>query len=207
MNVRAWFLIVSAVFLGLVTSSRGAEEFRPLVSGDDLAQFTLVKLDGKSMTVKDGEVRVSGTPNGYFATKQAYKNYVLRFEWMYERPETLKNDASFRGNSGLLVHIKEDKIWPKSVEVQLANSDAGNIFGVDGAKFSGKKDSAAQRKAVKPVGEWNVMEVVSKDGALSCTLNGVAVARGTGELSEGTIAWQSEGSPIRFRKLAIKTTE
>jgi Domain of Unknown Function (DUF1080) len=207
MNARAWVIRLAVLLPGLATSSWAADDFRPIVSGEDIAQFTLVKIDAKSMTVKDGEIRLSGKPNGYFATKQAYKNYVLRFEWMYERPETLKGDSAFTGNSGLLVHIKDHKVWPKSVEVQLANSDAGNIFSVDGAKFSGEKDSAAQHKAVKPVGEWNAMEVICKDGAVSCSLNGVAVARGSGELSDGVIGWQSEGNPIRFRKLAIKTAE
>ncbi len=207
MNARALVLGLTLLLMGMAGLSGAAEGFRPLLSGDDVGQFTLVKIDGKTMTIEDGEIRLSGKPSGYFATKAAYKNYVLRFEWKYERPETLKNEAGFRGNSGLLVHITEHKVWPKSVEVQLANSDAGNIFGVDGARFSGKKDSAAQHKAIKPVGEWNAMEVVSKDGALTCTLNGVEVARGSGALSEGSIGWQSEGSPIRFRKLAIKTTE
>ena len=41
---------------------------------------------------------------GYFATKESFKNYVLKFEGMYERPEGLEADATFRGNSGLLIH-------------------------------------------------------------------------------------------------------
>ena len=147
----------------------GAEEFKPLVVGDDPKQFTLVAIGPETVTIRGGEVRVSGKPNGYFATKESYKNYVLRFEWMYERPEGLKSDAAFKGNSGLLLHIKDrTRSGPKCIEVQLMNVDAGNIFGIPPAKFQGKKDAEAQKKAIKPVGEWNSVEVTCKDGAIIC---------------------------------------
>ena len=134
-----------------------AEEFKPLVRGDDPAQFALVGVGSKSVSIRDGEVRVSGTPDGYFATRESYKNYVLRFEWMYERPEGLRSEASFQGNSGLLIHIAEPhKVWPVCIESQLMNADAGSLFGVSTAKFHGSKDAKAQKKAVKPVGEWNL---------------------------------------------------
>jgi hypothetical protein len=86
---------------------------------------------------------------------------------MYERPEDLKADVGFDGNSGLLVHVvKPLKMWPKSIEVQLANQDAGNIFAIDG-KFEVRKDASAKKLAIKAVGEWNRMVVTCKDGAIS----------------------------------------
>jgi hypothetical protein len=186
--------------------SFGADEgFVPLVQGDDPKQFDLIAIGADTIAIKDGVVALTGKPNGYFATKKSYKNYILRFEWMYERPEGLTSDAGFDGNSGVLLHIDGHKVWPKSVEVQLANSDAGNIFPVGPAKFSGKKDAAAQKKAIKPVGQWNSEEVVCKDGAITCTINGTQVATGTGASPDhGPIGFQSEGRPIRFRNLTIK---
>jgi hypothetical protein len=186
----------------------GAGDLVPLVSGDDPAQFTLVGIGPKTVSIQGGEVRVTGTPNGYFATKAAYKNYVLRFDWMYERPEGLKSDASFRGNSGLLLHIGSHKIWPEAIEVQLMNADAGNTFGIRPAHFDGRKDAGAQKKAIRPVGEWNATEVTSRDGALVVRINGIEVARGQGARPDhGPIGWQSEGAPIRFRNVMIKTLD
>lgn len=195
------------LFVALLGLAGPADE--PLVKGTDPAQFELVGIKADTITVQDGEVRLTGKPNGYFATKKSYKNYVLKFEWMYERPAGLENEATFNGNSGLLVHIAGDhKVWPKCVEVQLANKDAGNIFAIGGAKFTGKKDAESQKKAIKPVGQWNVEEVTCKDGEIVCKINGVEVAKGTGATPDaGPIGWQSEGAPIRFRNLTIQTLD
>jgi len=120
------------------------EGFTPLLKGDDLTTFQLVGIGPDTMQIKDGVIRLTGKPNGYFATKEDCKSYVVKFDWMYERPEGLGPGARFNGNSGLLVHIVEPhKVWPRSIEVQLANSDAGNNFAIEG-KFQGKKDPAAQ---------------------------------------------------------------
>jgi hypothetical protein len=200
-------MLVAVVWIGVGLVARAEDEgFVPLVKGEDPGQFELVGIGPGTLTIADGEVRVSGKPNGYFATRAIHHNYILKFEWMYERPEGLASDAKFRGNSGLLIHgQKPHKVWPKSIEVQLAHADAGHIFAIVGAKFQGKKDAAAQKRAIKPVGQWNEEEVTCRDGQVVCKLNGIEVARGQGaEPDRGFIAWQSEGGPIRFRKLAIK---
>jgi len=192
---------------GLATAAdRLPDGFRPIVNGTDAEQFVRVGMGPKTVSIEDGEVRVTGKPDGYFATRDSYKNYVLRFEWMYDRPADLKSDASFRGNSGLLIHIAgPHKVWPVCIESQLMNADAGSLFGVAGAKFQGSKDAAAQKAAVRPVGEWNLQVVTCKDGEIVCTINGVEVSRGVGASPDhGAIGWQSEGAPIRFRHLAIK---
>ena len=203
--LRMTTLLLLAVALPTFGFDDKKADFVPIVKGNDISQFELVKLDGDSMTITDGEVRLTGTPAGYFATKASYKDYTLVFDWMYERPADLKSDAAFQGNSGCLVHVVPPlKVWPKSIEVQLANADAGHIFAIDG-KFKGKKDAQAQGKAIKPVGQWNHEEVTCKAGAISCKINGVLIDSGTGaDPAEGRIAWQSEGGAIRFREIKIR---
>ncbi len=203
-SIAATFAITA-----LAASPARAQEPKRLPQGDDPKQFVLVGIGPESVTIKDGEIRVSGKPDGYFATRESYKNYTLRFEWMYERPDGLTDDAKFRGNSGLLLHIAEPhKIWPKCIESQLMNADAGNLFGVSGATFRGSKNAEAQKKAIKPIGEWNLQEVTCKDGSIVCTINGVEVSRGDGAAPDsGPFALQSEGAPIRFRKISIQTLD
>jgi len=209
MRLTPYRIAVALIVALPLSASADDEGFRPLIKGTDTSQFELVGLGPDTMRIEDGVVLISGKPNGYFATKESYKNYVLKFDWMYERPEGLESDAKFDGNSGLLVHINgPHKVWPKCIEVQLANRDAGNIFPIGGHKFQGKKDAAAQKKAIKPVGEWNEEEVTSQDGSIVCKINGEEVARGTGaQPDHGQIGWQSEGRPIRFRNLRIKTLD
>lgn len=185
------------------------EGFKPLVRGDDPSQFELVGIKSDTLKIKNGEIRVSGKPNGYFATKDSYKNYILKFEWMYERPEGLASDDRFNGNSGLLLNIQGPAhVWPKSIEFQLMNKEVGKIYPIGGSKLDGKWDRSAYQKAIKPVGEWNEEVVTSENGVMTCSLNGVEVTRGKNPSpDQGAIGWQSEGAPIRFRNLMIKTLD
>jgi hypothetical protein len=201
--------LAALLLAALGLSPVAADDFEPLVRGREPSQFVLIGIGPDTIIVEDGEVRLSGKPEGYFATKKEYQNYVLTFEWKYERPDSLKSDSDFQSNSGLLLHIQgELKVWPKSIEFQLANHEVGQIYPIDGARFDGKWDAEAARKATRPVGQWNREEVTSRDGELTCTLNGVVVTRGKGASpNRGRIGWQSEGVPIRFRKLMIKALD
>ena len=196
-------LVVGALALGSV---QAADEFVPLF-GKDLKGFKFVpETADKTFTVTNDMILVTGKPNGYFYTPKSYKNYVLKFEVRYARPADLTDDTKFTGNSGFLVHIQgEHKVWPKSVEVQGQNKDMGNIFAIGGAaKGDFKKNADVQKKAIKPVGQWNEVEITSMDGKLTCTINGQVVCEGTSELKEGPIGFQSEGAEIHFRNLMIK---
>jgi hypothetical protein len=198
-------LPVLAIALAAACASAQEKGFAKLFNGRNMDDFALVGVTPATFRVADGVIACTGQPNGYFATKKDYRNYVLRFDWKYARPQALQSDAAFEGNSGLLIHITgEHKVWPKCIEVQLMNKDAGNIFGL-GSKVSGKKDGPAQARAIKPVGEWNSEEVTCQDGKIAVKINGILVAEGTGaDPAEGSIGWQSEGAEIHFRNLQIK---
>src|SRR3954452_529114 len=122
-------LVVALALAGAATAAEDKKEddgFTSLFNGKDLTgwQFTLPggADAAKTFTVQDGIIVVTGKPNGYFYTDKGFKNYVLRFDWRYKRPEGLTDDNKFGGNSGCLVHIQPPhKIWPKCVEVQGMN--------------------------------------------------------------------------------------
>ena len=193
----------------LKTSAGDDAGFVSIFNGKDLSGWkTLVAGKGdaaKTYTVQDGAVIVSGKPNGYFYTEKSYKNYIVRFDWRYKRPDSLKDDEKFGGNSGLLVHITGDhKVWPKCVEVQGMNKEHGKIFAIGGAKGKYSFDAPALKKARKPVGEWNTTEVICKDGEITSKVNGAQVATGKGDLTEGPFGLQSEGAEIHFKNIKIK---
>jgi hypothetical protein len=185
-----------------------AGEFVPLFPGDDLTAMELVGIGPEAVRVVGGEIRLAGKPHGYLATRRSYKHYVLKFEWMYERPGDLESDAGFRGNGGLLVHIQgPPRVWPRCIEVQLQNSSAGALLALGGAKCEGRR-GPAPKGVVKPVGQWNQVEVTCHDGSITCAINGVAVSQGTGVSPEGgPIGWQSEGVPIRLRNLRVRSLD
>jgi hypothetical protein len=211
---RSW-LLAGVLTAGAALSCPAAakeEGFQPLFNGKDLTgwKFFLANKDADPATtwsVRDGIIICTGKPNGYFYTDKSYKNYVLRYDWKYQRPSGLVDDSKFTGNSGALVHIREPhKVWPKCVEVQGMNRDHGLLLGVAGVKLTGAKfDRAAKDRATKPVGEWNTTEIVCKaDGSITAQINGTPVSSGTSPLTEGPIGFQSEGAEIHFRNIVLK---
>jgi len=205
--------------LGFLTLTNAADDgFTKLFNGTDLTGFKTVvanpKVDPATLwMVKDGELICTGKAPGYFHTDKTYSTYTLKFEWKYPRPESLKKDTDFTGNSGCLIHIQPpQQVWPKCVEVQLMYRDAGNTFGV-GSKFAGTLNKDKRTAMMKPVGEWNTTEVTcsivtdsqgKKKGKIVTKLNGEEICKGEGDLLEGPIGWQSENAEIHFRNVVIR---
>ena len=94
------------------------------------------------MAIVEGEVRLDARAKGYFATRKAYRNYHLRFDWLYERHKGKASD----GNSGLMLHVDGPaKVWPRAIEVQIWYKEYGDFYTLDGARFNPKKDDRAAR--------------------------------------------------------------
>ena len=205
-------LALTALLAGLSGLGRAGagddKDFKPLFNGKDMTgfKFFLNAKDAdpaKTWSVKEGVIICAGKPSGYFYTDKGYKNYVLRYDWRY--PKESKPES----NSGCLVHIQEPhKQWPKSVEPQGRYMDHGKLFmiGIDKGKVEFNKfDADAQKKALKPMGEWSTTEITCKpDGTVSVKLNGVEVSSGKTDLTEGPIGFQSEGAEIHFKNIKIK---
>lgn len=185
------------------------KDFTPLFNGKDLAgwKFTLQDKNAdptKTFTIVDGAIVCTGSPAGYMYTEKSFKQFTLRFDWRYKRPDNLKEDAKFGGNSGYLLYIQEHKIWPKSLEIQGMNRDAGFIIPIN-MKAEWKTDKEAHKLTVKPVGEWNTMEIVAKNGEIVSYVNGVRISTVSKcELSEGPIGFQSEGAEIHWKNIRIR---
>ncbi|MEI8382542.1 MAG: family 16 glycoside hydrolase [Planctomycetota bacterium] len=149
----------------------------------------------------------SGRPRGYLYSKESYRNFTLRLDYSFDRPDNLKDDAKFKGNTGFLMYITgEHKQWPVSLEVQGKHIQMGAIKENGGAAtVTATDDDAARQKARKPVGEWNSLEIVSVDGSLTVSLNGVLISKSEPDfLSEGLIGIQSEDFPFEVRRMRIR---
>ncbi len=207
MRARPWLAGIVLALSGLPARADD-DGYVPLIRGDDPRQFELVGIGPDAIKIADGEVRVSGKPNGYFATKGRYRNYSLKFEWMYERPADLAEDVQFRGNSGLLIHIQEPKVWPRCIEAQLMYADAGNLFADPGGQVPrpegprGADDGDQAGRPVEPAGGRQQ----GRDDHLHDQRRRGRPGAGA-DPDHGPIGWQSEGAPIRFRNLKIKTLD
>lgn len=234
------FALIAA--LALVPALLAAEAVAPtaptnIFNGRDLSGWTKIVKQGESAeagtwTVADGVIRCTGQPFGYIRTEGRYKNYRLTVEWRWTGPD-LPPDKQGRlrmRNSGVLLHIGgADAVWPRSVEAQLMQTNAGDIFDIGnvgfaelavvrqkavaaaGADAEAAKRAQAQRRvprtqapSEKAIGEWNTYEIICAGDTMTLLVNGVEQNRATQMgVTEGHIALQSEGAPVEFRNVRL----
>jgi len=213
-----WLCIIPAVAI--------SAEPEPLFNGRDLSGWKTVLDDAaadpaKTWSVKEGILHCTGSPRGYLRTERDdFRDYRLSVEWRW--PEGTRENA----NNGVLVHVSTPNalgVWPKSLEVQLANGNAGDFWvipGDDGAdpttinvplrsiasekRFEGRRHFNFTDGSEKPVGEWNRMEVVCRGDTVTVKVNDEIVNYAFDcSTSNGAIALQSEGAPIEYRSVVF----
>src|SRR5438309_816350 len=125
-------------------------------------------------SVADGVIVCTGKPNGCMVTKKEYGDYVLKVKWRW--PADGKG-----GNSGVLLHVQDEKYWPTSIEAQLLTGRAGDLLVTNppDAKLEGEKarqDPKLERRffraetkepVEKKLGEWNEMEITCGAGDIT----------------------------------------
>lgn len=154
--------------------------------------------------ISDGNIVVTGKPNGYMRTEKKYADYKLHAEWRWIGGAT---------NSGLFQRIQDgDKIWPSVVEVQLQGGHAGDLLGMGGTALAKVdpfmpgifyKNRTVEGDIENPVGEWNVADVEVTGTHVKVWVNGKLANEAEGVFTDGYIALQSEGGPIEFRNVYI----
>ncbi len=188
-----------------------------LFNGKDLTGWSLVTQEGTDIAqvchvTADGTMTVAGKPIGYLLAAGTYTNYKLHAEWRWPA------DADRRSNSGFLIHIAsgpiDRKTWPLCFQVQTKLNRGGDLLPMGGATFAeplSTKPGAPtpqlnrqQPSSEKPLGEWNTCDVVCRDGALECSINGVLQNKVTGcKPGSGQIGVQLEGFPYEMRNIWI----
>ncbi len=148
--------------------------------------------DQATFTIENGLIKTTGTPNGYIRTSDVYDNYVFHVEVRFPR----------RGNSGVLVHVQQDAVWPRGIECQMYQSHMGRIFPIVGGYLEGGE---MIHENSKPEGEWNTYEVYSEEGRLATVVNGAIIGLAAeANPRVGYICLQSEGVPAEFRNIRVR---
>jgi hypothetical protein len=182
-------------------------------------------------TVENGVLHVSGTEMGYIITLRSYPNYYLRAEFKWGEGTYGERHGKAR-DSGILYNIQgPNKVWPRSIEFQINEGCTGDFWMTDGAALTGRdgvrvtgpagKASRIDRfnkgpfvnvvgyrdpvnELEKPHGEWNVVELVNRNGHLWQYVNGKLANEGTDAFpASGKILFQSEGSEVYFRNMVL----
>ncbi|MYM84306.1 DUF1080 domain-containing protein [Duganella sp. FT50W] len=202
--------LLSAAILTLCAQSAGAVD---LFNGRDFSGWTLqttpaAKVGDAFRVLPGGVIASAGAPSGFLATTENYRNYKLHVEWRW---------SGKPGNGGVLLHITPgtfDRVWPVSLQVQTKNGNAGDLLPMAAASFAEPLTSApgaatrikahTAADSEKPVGEWNECDIVSRDGTVEVTVNGVPQNRVTQvSPASGRIGFQLEGTPYELRNVTL----
>jgi len=198
----------AAVLITVFSSCAGNAQKTDLFNGSDLSGWEWVvnpesaDMDSEVCSVVDGNIRIAGNPYGYLRTSEKYADVKLHAEWRWVGEGT---------NSGLFIRVQDGEgFWPEAIECQLKAGKAGDLVMLGGSRIQ-EVESVGMFPVKtrigdyeKPVGEWNVAEVVCEGNRLTIYINGELQNECTCFTTEGYIALQSEGGPIEFRNIYIE---
>src|SRR4051812_42880727 len=182
-------LLCLAAFALALPALAAEEGFTPLFDGKSLDGWTFIvkaDKDGKkadpsnTWSVKDGVIHCTGKPNGCMVTKKEYGDYTLKLKWRW--PADGKG-----GNSGVLIHVQDEKYWPTSIEAQLLTGRAGDFLLTNPPDVKldvekSRQDPKLERRffrietkepVEKKLGEWNEAEITCRGSDITFTVNGV----------------------------------
>lgn len=206
-------VLCSAVLLLTMQSTSAAQMFNGRdFNGWELKTTPAATIDQVFSNQAGGVIASTGQPAGFLATTRSYANYTLHVEWRW---------SGKPGNGGVLLHISDgpmDRVWPLSLQVQTKHGSAGDLLPMAGAGFTEPLTSAAGTEprikgktgadSELPAGQWNVADIVSRNGVVDVTINGVVQNRVTGARpAAGRIGFQLEGAPYELRNVQLVELE
>jgi hypothetical protein len=164
--------------------------------------------------------KLKNNDGGDLVTDKEYTNFQLKLEWK----------VAPKSNSGIILYVHEDPKYNQTYETGLEMQVLDNEGHPDGKITKHRAGDLydlvkSTSEPVKPVGEWNKVEVTSKNGKLNFKLNGVNIVsttlwdenfknlvegskfkgwEGFAKYKTGHIALQDHGDEVWYRNISIK---
>ncbi len=194
-----------------ILRTHDAKGFESVFNGTDFTGW-----DGPldQYEVTDGAIVCKPKKGGNIYTKAEYADFTVRLE--YKLPAGGNNGLALRYPGGN-VHVATQAMC----ELQILDDTAAQYAKLDPRQFNGSAYGmvAAHRGYLRPVGEWNVMEVTAKGSTLVAELNGTRVldtdlAKVTEfkdktphpgkDRAKGHFGFAGHNDPVAFRNIAVK---
>ena len=165
-------------------------------------------------TIEDEMIRLHGKKNGYLITENSFEDFelCLEFRWNTDSTFTRKSENKNSGVMYLIPDSVEHKLWPKGLQFQIKEGSTGDIIMLGGFVLDASNSKPAGSNMVVPriinascpIGEWNTVRIMSRNGEIIQMLNGKVVNKGNSPaITKGRILLQYEGYPIDFRNVTI----
>ncbi len=189
--------------------------------GKDKAGSLWAIADGAIFFDSEKKEGPNGKSGGDLVTDKEYGDFHLKLEWKISR----------NGNSGIIFFVHEDTAKYKATyhtgpEMQVLDNDGHSDGKIIKHRSGDLYDLiSSSTETVKPVGEWNEAEIISKNGKLDFVLNGTNVVSttmwddnwrklvagskfksmaGFSTYKKGKIALQDHGNMVWYRNIVIK---
>ncbi|QDT66238.1 3-keto-disaccharide hydrolase [Calycomorphotria hydatis] len=194
--------------------------------------FENVNCDEDTWSFEDSLIRCTGKPTGVMRTKERFTNFELVAEWRHLKKGGNSGIFVWATDDSIEQLKKEGKPGlPHGIEVQVLDTgyrevyekrfnkvgdwftSHGDVFPVKTAKMTpfpplspnGSRSFPSEDR-VKPTGEWNHYYVRAINGEIRLWVNGKEVSGGTDcDPAVGCLCLESEGAPVEFRGLKIRT--
>ncbi len=158
---------------------------------------------------------------GDIVTTAEFEDFHLKLEWK----------ISENGNSGIMFYVQEDTAkypypWSTGPEMQILDNDGHADGQIESHRTGDLYDLVkSSSEPVRPVGEWNEVDIISQDSTLTFKLNGVTIVETSlwdeswqqliadskfkdmpdfGTFKSGKISLQDHGDNVWFRNIKIK---
>jgi len=210
--MRFWTPTVALLGLFLANANLTGQEamFERLFNGKDLSGW---KGETGSYEVRDGILACKKGKSGVLFTHKTVKDCVIRV--VYKLPPG--------GNNGIAIHYPGHGTGSLDgmCEIQLLDDTHAKYAKLDPRQANGSAYGliAAEKGHLKPVGEWNTMEITVQGHTLAVSVNGAKVMAGDvskvekkmrkdphpGLLrTEGHIGLCGHRDPVEFKSIEVR---
>ena len=184
--------------------------FQSLFNGKDLDRW----LDpGNQHEVIDGGIiRCKPQGHGNLHTKDRFANFIFRFD--------VKMTPNANNGVGIRTELVGDPSFTVGKEIQILDDSGSDYTKLEPYQYHGSIYGVvpAKRRSLKPVGEWNTMEIICDGTRIMVTVNSqVIVDAKVDEIKEfmdkrdhpgllkndGHLAFLGHSTEVQFRNLRI----
>ncbi|MFC1739071.1 DUF1080 domain-containing protein [Planctomycetota bacterium] len=195
----------------ILTEQEIAEGFTALFNGLNLTGWT-GNLEG--YVARDGKIVCLEQVGGNLFTEKEFSDFVLRFEF--------KLASGANNGLGIRAPLEGDAAYA-GIEIQILDDTAEKYKNLKPYQYHGSVYGviSAERGHLKPLGQWNVEEVIAKGPHIIVKLNGTIIVDGDIEQAskpatmdgnehpglkrkKGHIGFLGHGDFMEFRSIRIK---